>query len=581
MIRWSYLLPRVLIVVLLVTLLSVSIPAIVRWSVIRGVQRLTGAEVGINQVWISPARGKIRADGVQLAKSPDARRNLLAFDSATLRLDRHAIAHRRLVVDRAEIRGLCFASDRQLQGDSTYRYEFPFGKLPELNVSTKELATRLFESFRGRLGQQVEEEFASVRLTQRLLQRWPGEFDRFASEVHACRISGQQLYDRLRTSNLALVRPQQVGALQSAWREAKELEGRIDELYDDLTTMMGQVEEDRSAIAVAFDRDRSALREKVNGFQFDGSLWDDYLLAGELQRWQQQVWPWLQLTSHLTRRPELSCDRGRGETIQLDEQQLNRDVLIRSAHVDGTIPLGDELLPFDGNVVNLSRWPAFREEPCAIRLTLGDARRTSLEAKLGMKDGIPRRWVRVRCHALPVKSQTWGDTRSVAILFSPGVADVEIVAEIVGDQIRGHIHVKQQEFGCEVITGPEFENGTLAGAEFLRCITAAVQHVRSFQVVVSVSGPVTMPQWRVESDLPGRLLPEVQMAIQTALRCHAERLDQHARHAITGWLTELDRQVRSRQVELTDKLGEGEKLISSVAVPLASRLQPVWESLRW
>ena len=106
MIRWSYVLPRVLVLLVLLTAAHYGIPLVLRWGMIHAIETATRGQADVQQAWGSLVRGEVRVRGVQIARSASSDRNLFECDSATLALNLDALAHQRLVVDDAQIRGI-------------------------------------------------------------------------------------------------------------------------------------------------------------------------------------------------------------------------------------------------------------------------------------------------------------------------------------------------------------------------------------------------------------------------------------------------------------------------------------------
>ena len=73
MIRWSYVLPRLIIVAILLLSLVLGLDPLLRWSLINGRQSMTGARVEIGDVTTSLTRSQISLTGVHIANpyAPD------------------------------------------------------------------------------------------------------------------------------------------------------------------------------------------------------------------------------------------------------------------------------------------------------------------------------------------------------------------------------------------------------------------------------------------------------------------------------------------------------------------------------
>ena len=123
MIRWTYLLPRLALVLLALAIVQLGAPPLLRWVLVRSLESTTGTEVELAKVSTSLTRSEMHISGFQIARRSTSQTNVLQFDSAHLALDVNALTHQRCVVDRAEIRGLRFNTPRALGSAQSHRIE--------------------------------------------------------------------------------------------------------------------------------------------------------------------------------------------------------------------------------------------------------------------------------------------------------------------------------------------------------------------------------------------------------------------------------------------------------------------------
>ncbi len=133
MIRWSYLLPRVVVLLVLLAAAHFGIPLVLRWGMIHAIETATRRQADVQQAWGSLVRGEVRIRGVQIARSASSDRNLFQCDSATLALNLDALAHRRLVVDDAQIRGIRLDTQRHFAATNSTRRSIPTPDMSELS----------------------------------------------------------------------------------------------------------------------------------------------------------------------------------------------------------------------------------------------------------------------------------------------------------------------------------------------------------------------------------------------------------------------------------------------------------------
>ena len=77
MIRWSYVLPRLGVLIVLLLVVQFTVPVLLKWTMIQAVEMTTGMAVEVDRTWASVLRGRVQVDDVQIASSPASERNAL------------------------------------------------------------------------------------------------------------------------------------------------------------------------------------------------------------------------------------------------------------------------------------------------------------------------------------------------------------------------------------------------------------------------------------------------------------------------------------------------------------------------
>ena len=81
LIRWSYLLPRLLVAAAALLTIHFGTPPLVRWAIVQTLSTTTGADAQIGTIWTSLPRPMRIAD-VRVARNQHHPTNLVQFDSA-------------------------------------------------------------------------------------------------------------------------------------------------------------------------------------------------------------------------------------------------------------------------------------------------------------------------------------------------------------------------------------------------------------------------------------------------------------------------------------------------------------------
>jgi uncharacterized protein (TIGR03545 family) len=267
MIRWSYVLPRLAVVVAVVLAYSFGLNPLVRWVLIHAGQLVTAAKVDIDSAHASLARGQVTLAGLQLADPKNPMKNLLAADEVALDLQPSALLRGKLIVEEARATGLRLDSDRATSGalqPGAGGFSLPGKEL--LRAGGRELAElgrqwleHVTAGLRQDLTQEVER-LESVRLAGQLAERWPRQWQDLESRIDGLRTR----IDRARDG---FARPpanpletfehyrQLTADLESIQRDVVEFQRQCAQLPQ-------QAQSDRDAIAVAARRDLDDLSRR-------------------------------------------------------------------------------------------------------------------------------------------------------------------------------------------------------------------------------------------------------------------------------------------------------------------------------
>ncbi len=118
MIRWSYVLPRVAMVVAMVVGLRYVLSPLIGYVVIQSIQAATGAKVDLATVEVGFFPPRLQGTHIQIANPRQNKelRNLASAQAVELSIDGDALLRRRYVISTARISGLAIDSDRLSSG---------------------------------------------------------------------------------------------------------------------------------------------------------------------------------------------------------------------------------------------------------------------------------------------------------------------------------------------------------------------------------------------------------------------------------------------------------------------------------
>ena len=276
MIRWHYLVPRLVILGLILLLGWLSVDPILKYAVVNSAESVTGAKVDVGKVETSMLEGKIYISDLAISDPRDPMKNLLQADVAYLKLDPRRLLHKELVVEHGHSTQVVFGSPRTVSGDLQNRNYEPVAdsELPKVTVKTPvAIDSRIWlDQFQLSDLSSTERNLEVVRVAGAVKEKWPAVF-----EAHAQKIA--QAKARLeRLSGLAdgpLVNPlpgRDLEKNQQRRTEINQLAEEVVKARTDLQQLVAAAEADRQQIAAAKARDEQSIASKVQTNQINACL---------------------------------------------------------------------------------------------------------------------------------------------------------------------------------------------------------------------------------------------------------------------------------------------------------------------
>ncbi len=579
MIRWSYVLPRLALLLVVLVVAHFGLPPLLRWTLVRSLESTTGTEVDVAGVWTSFTRGEIRIGELRVAHDASSTRNVLQFDSARLALDMSELTHQRYIIDQAQIHGLKFNTPRTGTGASSHDIELTDPGVNDLARRGQQQAEKWLRQVTAALEIRLEDEFESIRLARQLAQRWPEDFRQLQAEARRIRLAAIELHQAFTRLSTQTDRRSQIAVLQRRWSEVSQLRERIATLHRRATQLAGQIQVDRDSIDTALQRDRDNLREKLRMTQLDDELLSNYLLDAEARRWWDQLRPWLELAGWLTRTPDANTIGDRGRYVQYGEATTKPRFLIRAADLDGQLWFAGHQVDFAGQARNLrlvgQYGDALDAHPSQLKLTTRGPFTAQIQTQFDTVAGTPRQQVVLRCDDLSVPARRWGATDGLHLAVAPSTLRLQARLVATRGRLDGRFRVTQQGIELEIapVTNAAF-------APMLAPLTAAAAKIDRIDILVDISGTLAAPQWQLQSDLGSQLREQLQLAAEQIVREQAERLAAEAQLHLDAEQTRLQQQLADQQQSLQQQLDAAAQVLSGLAQPVASRFKPLGNLLR-
>ena len=607
--RWTYLLPRVILVGLVWAFFHYGFDPVMRRGMIYSGQRAARAKVeiaGLDTTFFAPT---IKAANVQVADRKHPGTNLVEFTDLHAKIEGLPLLKRNYIVEEANVSGLQWGTKRAdsglLPGEDPDLSDDSNSKMlenikHELLVRGKDWLAGLAD--RAKLDFDPNQ-FETVRLGQELEERWPHEFSQYEEELKALK----QRIDELRKSvkvkgGNELEKIERYG---QAAKDAEQLLKELEQVKQQFAKTMRQAQEDLHALDDAKSHDITKIKEKADLLHLDPNEVTELLLGPELTNRLETAIGWIKF---IRERIQLATDepkpeRFRGETILFARKQELPLLLIRLLNVDGQGDFSGERLAFKGSISGITSNPKIHGKPIIVRidgiglpsqaapdapsatnqiqLASGQAGKpdrlaelnVQLKAVLDYTKDVPEHQLRLSYKEPRPAERDIGKPESIQLAMVSRESNCLANLKLVGDDLSGQIDYQQALEGITAKLGTKrFKGDTRA----LSVIQEVVSGIHKIDAQMQLSGTALKPQFKLRSNLGHDLSDGINTAFKRELdngrRDLLVRFEQEAAKR-SEKLTQLyDEQLQKLTGQLNLNKGEVQQIAQSFGIKLPGKL---------
>lgn len=566
MIRWRYIIPRAAMFVLFVGLSTLALNPLVRWGIIRTGQSITGAKVDVTKVRSVLAKGYITLDGVRAANPRYPMKNLFEASHIKLNVDTEALKQRRFVVTSGRAKGFQFGTKRSSTGvlDATAKAKYVAGLADRFASGGKAWIQNAVSSLTGAVSTNLQ----SVAMSQQLAEGWPQEQERIDARSTYIRdriAEIQKLIDNSGENPLRNIQPykQAIAELETLQKEAYDITGGMNRLRQQLLM-------DKSAIEEARKADESFVAQSVQLGSLDGQQLSEYFVGPELNEQISQILEWVQWgRSQVPAGSGVSLTRnGRGEFLFFPGVEPKPQTVVNELALEGTVDFAGQQVPIEGVVRGLTSHPKLASLPVEVNVQTTEGGQLSIQAQLNNSGELSHDHVLVNCPNIPTDQRTLGDADKLAVTVSPGVKQMWIRMEIVGDNVNGEVVVKQKNIQLV----PQLDT-TFGGDQVAQLVSTSLNGVDRIETRATLSGTIDQPVCQIESSLGPVVASRISQVLGDAARQHQVQALAATYADVDAMIARLDLVYQQKNEQLVAQFEAGRDQIEQIREIIATRVE--------
>lgn len=471
MIRWSYVIPRFAVVVVLILAIGWLLGPLAKWATIKSLQASIGAKVDIESAHVGLLPPRIAYRNLRIADPREGKemRNALIAESIEVEIDGDALMQRRWVARNAVIHGLEIGTERSETGHLPTEVEDPMSP-SDLPSKLSPLAKNFLNHVASVAADKTEavvNDLETVRRSRQLKIKWHDEFQLLSKRARSIE---SQVKDLKRTAgdiNNPLRDFQLIGQTIS---KGDQTRAEIQTILQTLKSLPGEFQEDLESLERAKQTDLKLVDQYIPGDLSQSKNFGIDLVQDAIKQHVQTIKQYWQggkqiatLTVNATvKAPEAQRERGR--TVDLRGVGPEPALLIRTCQIDGFMSADGQRYQLTGNVENLSSDPSLVMSPLHTRFRLhkeDDPESNSvINVDYVMDQYQDRDSDRLTIH-WPQSTPTplkFGDKESLAIIADGGEREIWVQLRSNGDEVHGRLVSKQTNVSVQIQTAPKHES---------------------------------------------------------------------------------------------------------------------------
>jgi hypothetical protein len=553
-IRWSRIIPRLIILVLIIGIIWLGQNELIRWQLRSNLQRQTSATTEIGFVRTDWQRGNIVIGNVRLSDSKPPNHELFRVEKISAQADYNDLLRRYFHFSELNIEGVQVVIDgvngQELIPNrlwSKLKNQIP-KELQSINdLDWSALLTEKPEDAAKILLQQLE----TSQLLAGLKQRLPNEIERFEAAANLIKQRFQKIQGLTENAKGTDIQLQWINELL---KELEETDLNIRQLLEHATKLKSSAQGDYQSLISAVQRDRDKIKNqslrvpKINAEQLSESLigteikeqWDktltwsywarSFLVPVEADNQTVSIYDHFGFTPP----PKI-----RGENIHLTALDTRPELFIETTNLTGQVRFGTLPVYFNGTVKNLAQpitlgiLPTvgqfcFSGSGIPVSPVLPENNAVAVEQVPAAvnPDIIPNIYVTLQidrigennedqmiicCPMYQLPERILGHPEKLAITVSPRTSRLDGVLLLQGEKLSGEIRITQSGVRLTAML-PEKRQNT----ELQWILQQLLDSQDNFTASVLVSGTRSEPVYVFKSNLSEIICPRIELLIQEA-----------------------------------------------------------------
>lgn len=567
MIRWKYVLPRAVIILVALFVVWLVKDTAIRWSLIQGGESLTGAVVQIEGVKTSVSQAKIELHGIQITDPNNEDYNLFQAERGTLDLELGQVLKRKFIVEQLTIESARFNSSRHTSGqlDASNGNITGFGiglpPITSLPACLDDIERRLLTGFTDQL--------ETHKVAKDLAERWPRRFEELEAHLDSVQDRVNRLAAAAKQANSNPLR--NFETYRQAYKDMNALQSEMQQIYRELDAVSQQVPVDRDALLAAKRHDQERIQNLALYSTMNAQEAADLLLGEDQAEVLRNVVQWVQWIRQLVPEGNETLEPKRRQGVDIRNfagLPARPDFVIKTLDISAVGRLDDDDYRIAGIFHDISSDPVEYGHPITLDLKLDGPTRLQVQGTIDRTQSVHRDHFAISIPGLRVPARTIGSSKSIVLSTVEGPAIVRVDANLIDDEISGSISFERHHVGLDV----DHVSDSLGGMETHMVLGTALQAIDDIEFRLILSGSIDAPRASLESAIGDQVSDAFNMALRQALERQSQKLSAYVEEQYDSELGQWMQLVDNQRNELSNKIRTNDAELNRLRGQLANRL---------
>lgn len=574
MIRWSYLLPRLLFILVIYLFFYFAFDLILKRQLINVLENVFEAKVEIERVKTSFINPSIEIDNLKIGNKDKEFRNLFEFKKMEFKILSKPLFEKKFVIERASVEGLGFDTPRK----TSCKIKIKKTKLPAflknyIDITSNYVMENISE-IKSNAIDNIKLDFEnlnSIKLLREIENRYNNEYRHIDEKIDL-----KAYKERINELTSKVEKLKKEKNLIKQLKLAMELKKEVDKVYKDfkndqrdIEKMIEEVKNYTSEIEKAKREDIEKIASILKIPQINSKTITSALIGNEVIRRVNYYYDLSQkIARYIPDNPKKKIfeeKRKRGRIIHFVKENSYPGFWLKTFYISGVFT-PENPLEYTASIENITNMPSVYKLPLKISLYgKKDISEVSVNSSIYFSSDIVRSISDVKYNGIKVSNVNFGSDK-LKIYISSAIVDSSLKIKTNANNIDLYLNSIFRD--THIKPDVNITSSKSINLEISRLLS----EINKFYIEIRINGEFKKPEISFKTDLADVLLNLLDRAVKKEVEGLKHKIEEKINDEINKNREKLDKRLKEKQDELKKKLRENSDKISNQLLTIQKQL---------